>query len=78
MSKGGSNANKKTTIMNNTEWPSAKTVKDLSSLYSSIYEAKKKDQDEDGDKDFADVMIARMMASGMLLRRVVFWLGLGR
>jgi len=65
MSKGGSNANKKTTIMNNTEWPSAKTVKDLSSLYSSIYEAKKKDQDEDGDKDFADVMIARMMASGM-------------
>ncbi len=33
---------------------------------SDVYEAKKQvDQDEDGDNDFADNMIARMVASGM-------------
>lgn len=40
----------------------------VNSKHSNIFaEAKKKgkDQDADGDKDFADVMIARMMASGM-------------
>jgi hypothetical protein len=47
------------------EWPSAKTIKDIADAYASIYEAKKKDQDADGDNDFADVRIARMMASGM-------------
>jgi hypothetical protein len=47
------------------EWPSAKTIKDIADAYASIYEAKKKDQDQDGDTDFADVQIARMMASGM-------------
>jgi hypothetical protein len=47
------------------EWPSAKTIKDIADLYSSIYEAKKRDQDKDGDNDFADVRIARMIASGM-------------
>ena len=52
-------------VMSSYDWASAKTIKDLSDAYSSIYEAKKKDQDQDGDEDFADVMIARMMASGM-------------
>ena len=47
------------------EWPSAKTINNLADAYSSIYEAKKKDQDQDGDNDFADVQIARMIASGM-------------
>ena len=48
------------------EWPSAKTIRDIAGAYASIYEAKKKvDQDEDGDNDFADVRIARMIASGM-------------
>jgi hypothetical protein len=47
------------------EWPSAKTIKDIADAYASIYEGKKKDQDEDGDTDFADVRIARMIASGM-------------
>jgi hypothetical protein len=47
------------------EWPSAKTIKDIADAYASIYEAKKKDQDQDGDTDFADVQIARMIASGM-------------
>ena len=47
------------------EWPSAKTIRDIAGAYSSIYEAKKKvDQDKDGDNDFADVRIARMIASG--------------
>jgi len=40
--------------------------KDVADLYQSIYEAKKKvDQDKDGDNDFADVQIAKMIASGM-------------
>lgn len=43
-----------------------KIAKDVASLYQSIYEGKKKvDQDLDGDNDGADVMIARMIASGM-------------
>jgi hypothetical protein len=52
-------------VMSSYEWPSAKTIKDIAGAYASIYEAKKKDQDEDGDNDFADVRIARMIASGM-------------
>jgi hypothetical protein len=47
------------------EWPSAKTIRDIADAYVSIYEGKKKDQDQDGDNDFADVRIARMIASGM-------------
>lgn len=48
------------------EWPTAKTIRDIANAYSSIYEAKKKvDQDQDGDNDFADVRIARMIASGV-------------
>jgi hypothetical protein len=47
------------------EWPSAKTIRDIAGAYASIYEGKKKDQDQDGDNDFADVRIARMIASGM-------------
>ncbi len=51
---------------NSYEWSSAKTIRDIAGAYSSIYEAKKKvDQDQDGDNDFADNMIARMVASGM-------------
>jgi hypothetical protein len=38
---------------------------DMQNLYQSIYEGKKVDQDQDGDNDGADVMIARMIASGM-------------
>ena len=48
------------------QWPSAKTIREIAGAYASIYEAKKKvDQDEDGDNDFADVRVARMVASGM-------------
>jgi hypothetical protein len=40
-------------------------TQDVASLYKSIYEGKKKiDQDKDGDNDFADVQIAKMIASG--------------
>lgn len=53
------------TQSNSYEWPSAKTIRDIADAYSSIYEAKKVDQDQDGDNDFADVRIARMIASGM-------------
>jgi hypothetical protein len=53
------------TIRSSYEWGSKATLKDVASLYSSIYEGKKKDQDKDGDNDFADVRIARMIASGM-------------
>lgn len=52
-------------IVSGYEWASAKTLKDLSEAYASIYEAKKVDQDQDGDNDFADVRIARMIASGV-------------
>jgi hypothetical protein len=49
------------------EWGStSKLVEGIADAYSSIYEAKKKiDQDEDNDNDFADVRIARMIASGV-------------
>ena len=81
-----------TSILGNSQWGSSATIRDISELYTSIYEekdkekdkeededegdeednekeenkkGKKKDQDEDGDNDFADVRIARMIASGM-------------
>jgi hypothetical protein len=53
------------TVKSSYEWPSAKTIRDIADAYSSIYEAKKVDQDQDGDNDFADVRIARLIASGM-------------
>ena len=54
------------TMTQSYEWPSAKTIRDIAGAYASIYEAKKKvDQDQDGDNDFADVIIARMIASGV-------------
>jgi hypothetical protein len=47
-------------------YESTNLTKDLVAAYASIYEAKKKvDQDQDGDNDFADVQIARMIASGV-------------
>ena len=47
-------------------------TQDVASLYQSIYEGKKKvDQDQDGDNDFADVRIARMVASGMSLKDAI-------
>jgi hypothetical protein len=52
-------------IMSSFQWGTKATLKDVASAYASIYEAKKKDQDKDGDNDFADVRIARMIASGM-------------
>jgi hypothetical protein len=42
-----------------------KQLKELQDAYLSVYEAKKVDQDKDGDNDFADVIIARMIASGV-------------
>ena len=54
-----------TSMLGESSWGTMSTVKDIAGLYSSIYEAKKKDQDQDGDNDFADVRIARMIASGM-------------
>lgn len=42
-----------------------KQLKELQDAYLSVYEAKKVDQDEDGDNDFADVRIARLIASGV-------------
>ena len=53
------------TVKSSYEWPSAKTIRDIADAYSSIYEAKKVDQDQDGDNDFADVRIARLIASGV-------------
>jgi hypothetical protein len=50
-------------------WSSVKTLKNIADAYSSVYEKKEyetsRDKDEDGDNDFADNMIARMVASGM-------------
>jgi len=50
-------------------WASSKTLRDISEAYSSVYEKKEyepsRDQDGDNDNDFADNMIARMVASGM-------------
>ena len=54
-------------IVSDYQWGStSKLVDGIADAYSSIYEAKKKiDQDEDNDNDFADVRIARMIASGV-------------
>jgi hypothetical protein len=55
-----------TTMKNSYEWGStSKLVNDIAGLYQSVYEAKKVDQDKDGDNDFADVRIARLIASGV-------------
>jgi hypothetical protein len=55
-----------TTMKNSYEWGStSKLVDDIANLYQSVYEAKKIDQDNDGDNDFADVRIARLIASGV-------------
>jgi hypothetical protein len=65
---GINNTKPKPTAMtqsNSYEWNTAKTLRDIAGAYNEIYEAKKKDQDQDGDNDFADVRIARMIASGM-------------
>ena len=43
----------------------SKIVDDIANAYQSVYEAKKIDQDQDGDNDFADIRIARMIASGV-------------
>jgi hypothetical protein len=62
---------KKSDVTSSYQWPSAKTIREIAGAYASIYEAKKKDydtsrdQDGDDDNDFADNMIARMVASGM-------------
>jgi len=59
-------APKRETQLFSYQWPSAKTIREIAGAYASIYEAKKKvDQDEDGDNDFADIRIARMIASGV-------------
>jgi hypothetical protein len=59
-------APKRETQLFSYQWPSAKTIREIAGAYSSIYEAKKKvDQDEDGDNDFADIRVARMIASGV-------------
>jgi hypothetical protein len=53
-------------LVSSFEWGStSKLVDDIANLYQSVYEAKKVDQDQDGDNDFADVRIARLIASGM-------------
>jgi len=59
-------APKRETQLFSYQWPSAKTIREIAGAYASIYEAKKKvDQDQDGDNDFADVRVARMIASGV-------------
>lgn len=51
---------------NNYSWgSSSKLVDDIAYAYQLVYEAKKIDQDYDGDNDFADIRIARMIASGV-------------
>ena len=53
-------------VTTSNNWGTTKTLRDIANAYSAVYEAKKKvDQDEDGDNDFADVRVARMIASGM-------------
>lgn len=42
-----------------------KQLKELQDAYLSVYEAKKVDQDGDGGNDFADIRIARLVASGV-------------
>jgi hypothetical protein len=60
---------KKSDVTSSYQWPSVKTLKNIADAYSSVYEKKEyepsRDQDEDNDNDFADNMIARMVASGM-------------
>jgi len=60
---------KKSDVTSSYEWSSVKTLKNIADAYSSVYEKKEyktsRDKDEDGDNDFADNMIARMVASGM-------------
>ena len=60
---------KKSDVNSSYEWSSVKTLKNIADAYSSVYEKKEyetsRDKDEDGDNDFADNMIARMVASGM-------------
>jgi len=46
-------------------YESKNVYRGLADAYVSMYEAKKVDQDQDGDTDFADVQIARMIASGV-------------
>jgi len=46
-------------------YESKNVYRGLADAYVSMYEAKKVDQDQDGDNDFADVQIARMIASGV-------------
>ncbi len=52
-------------IMSSYSWGNKTTLNDIRNAYQSVYEAKKVDQDEDGDNDFADVRIARLIASGV-------------
>jgi hypothetical protein len=53
-------------LVSSFEWGStSKLVEGIANAYSSIYEAKKVDQDKDGDNDFADVRVARLIASGV-------------
>lgn len=40
-------------------------IQAINEAYMNVYESKKIDQDVDGDNDFADVRIARMIASGV-------------
>ena len=40
-------------------------IRNLQEAYLDVYEDKKVDQDEDGDNDFADIRIARLVASGV-------------
>ena len=60
---------KKSDVNSSYEWSSVKTLKNIADAYSSVYEKKEyetsRDKDKDGDNDFADNMIARMVASGM-------------
>jgi len=60
---------KKSDVTSSYEWSSVKTLKNIADAYSSVYEKKEyetsRDKDKDGDNDFADNMIARMVASGM-------------
>jgi hypothetical protein len=49
------------------EWGSTSKLVDgiANAISVAVYEAKKVDQDKDGDNDFADVRIARLIASGV-------------
>lgn len=48
---------------------SVESIKDR--LYAALNEKKGSDQDDDGDKDFADVQIARMVKSGMSKKQAI-------